>query len=221
MSTKFKVIIIGFFLSFNSGVFVRGNEIDLHKLCLDARDYSGCLEANKTIPQSNQSIPNKNKNNFYSFQTLKKSQFTDCEENQFRRICNLPRLKKDFLLWEAIDESRINTETKLVHILKKGKPWFWNIEQMAVNCRTSQLQTRKLSSSADEIELNNWKTLTNISHPDILYNCPENIGYRVINPMLEMNFNKITKEGDLNIIPSYDKKSGKDGEAYLNCKNKT
>ena len=92
---------------------------------------------------------------------------------------------------------------------------------MAVNCRTSQLQTRKLSSSADEIELNNWKTLTNISHPDILYNCPENIGYRVINPMLEMNFNKITKEGDLNIIPSYDKKSGKDGEAYLNCKNKT
>ena len=221
MNTKFKVIIIGFFLSFNFGVFVRGSEIDLHKLCLDARDYSGCLEANKSIPPSNQSIPNKNKTNFYSFQTLKKSQFTDCEENQIQRLCSLPPLKRNALLFAPIDESRINFDTNLVHALKKGKSWFWNIEQQAVNCRTSQLQTRKLSSSADEIELNNWKTLTDISNREILKRCPEKVGYKVVNEYFEMNFNNIEKKGNINIFPIFDKKDRKFAEAHLNCQEKT
>lgn len=194
---------------------------DIHNICKEARDYSGCLEANKTIPQSNQTIPNKNKNNFYSFQTLNKSQFTDCEENQIRRICSLPPLKKNALSFAPIDESRINWDTNLVHALKKGKSWFWNIEQKAVNCRTSKLQTRKLSSSADEIKLNNWETLTDISNREILKYCPEKVGYRVVNEYYEMDFNNIEKKGNINIFPIFDKRNRKFSEAALNCQDKT
>ena len=177
---------------------------DVHKLCIDSKDYLGCVKANQKF-QENKIFTSKTA--YYQFKEPKVESFdfsskrcfdgvghiSERFKNHKTKTCYLkPEAIENYLYGRPIDEHRVHGQFRITNIInpKSGKIEFRDYEQEAINCskKTSELS---LFNSLTKAKNSPWIETGKALERNLKV-CPKNPGHFVLLDDVEANFEKMT-----------------------------